>query len=234
MKIITIIPAGGRGLRSGFNTPKQYLKINGKEIIAYCLETFQKNKLINEIVIAAEPNYFNLIIRLVNKYNLKKVKKIVEGGLTRQKSVFNALLSVNADKNDLIVVHDAARALLPDNILNKALNLAIKEGNAVVCLNAKDTLIKGKNTINEYLNREEVFYVQTPQIFRYNVLLRAFENANDKNIEATDESYLVKLLGKKVFISEGSIFNFKVTTKDDVVLFKKIVTNYSSKLKIKS
>lgn len=223
MKNIAIIPAGGKGFRSGSSTPKQYLKVNKKEIICYCLETFQKNKLVNEIIIAAEPEYFKLLMRIVNKYNFNKVSLIVAGGTTRQQSVYNALLKIEAKKNDLIIVHDAARALLPDYVLTNAINLATKKGNAVVCLKAKDTLVKGKETILEYLNRDEVYYVQTPQIFKYDMLLKAFDKAERENMSATDESSLVKNLGRKIFISEGSTFNFKITTKEDIELFKRIV-----------
>lgn len=223
MKIIAIIPAGGKGFRSGFPTPKQYLKVNNKEIICYCLDTFQKNKLINEIIIAAEPEFFQLLLRLVNKYKFKKVRLITEGGTTRQKSVYNALLSADAKKDDLIVVHDAARPLLPDDVLNNAINLAMKKGNSVVCIKAKDTLVKGSDSIFEYLNRDEVFYVQTPQIFKYDILLKAFTKAEEENFSATDESSLVKNLGRKIYIANGSPFNFKITTKEDIELFKKIV-----------
>ena len=83
MNCIAIIPAGGKGLRSGLATPKQYLKVNGKEIIVYTLQAFQKNKHINKIIIAAEPEYFYLLIKLVKKYKLFKVKLIVEGGSTQ-------------------------------------------------------------------------------------------------------------------------------------------------------
>ena len=166
MRTIAIIPAGGKGLRSGLATPKQYLKVNGKPIIVYTLQTFQKNKLIDRIIIAAEPEYFNLIIKLVKKHKLSKVDLIVEGGNTRQDSVYNAVNSSGADDNDLLVVHDAARALLPDNVLTSAIKTAMQKGNALVCIKAKDTLIKGKKTVDEYLNRDEVYYVQTPQIFK--------------------------------------------------------------------
>jgi 2-C-methyl-D-erythritol 4-phosphate cytidylyltransferase len=225
MKIIAIIPAGGRGFRSGFSTPKQYLKHNGKEIIFYTLHTFQKNKLINQIIISAEPEYFNLILRIVKKYNLSKVSLIVEGGVTRQQSVFNALLSSGAKKNDLIVVHDAARVLLSQKVLTNAINLALDKGNSIVCIKAKDTLIKEDKIVSEYLQRDKILYVQTPQIFKYNILLKAFLKAEEQNFIATDESSLVNNIGKKIYISEGSIFNFKITTKEDFELFKKIVDN---------
>ena len=91
MSCIAIIPAGGKGFRSGFSTPKQYLKVHGNEIIVYTLQTFQKNKLIKRLIIAAEPEYFSLLIKLIKKHKLDKVELVVEGGSTRQHSVFNAV-----------------------------------------------------------------------------------------------------------------------------------------------
>lgn len=227
MKTVAIIPAGGKGLRIGITdksnaVPKQYLKIWGKELIIYTLQTFQKNKLVDKIIVAAEPEYFDLLVRLVKKYKLTKLKLIVEGGVSRQDSVYNALLSSGAEPNDLIVVHDAARALLPDDILTNAINTAMKKGNALVCIKAKDTLIKGKRTVEEYLNRDEVYYVQTPQIFKYKDLLSAMNKAYKEKFIGTDESILVKRMRKKVNIVDGSIFNFKVTTGEDVELIKKL------------
>jgi 2-C-methyl-D-erythritol 4-phosphate cytidylyltransferase len=222
MRTIAIIPAGGKGLRSGLATPKQYLKVNGKPIIIYTLQIFQKNKLIDKIIISAEPEYFNLLIRHIKKYKIRKVTLIVEGGKTRQDSVYNAVLSSDADPNDLMVVHDAARASLPDGILTNAIKTAKKKGNALVCINAKDTLIKGKKTVEEYLNRDEVYYVQTPQIFKYKDLFKAMTIAEKENFVGTDESMLVNRTNKKVNIVEGSIFNFKITTKEDVELFRKL------------
>jgi 2-C-methyl-D-erythritol 4-phosphate cytidylyltransferase len=223
MRTIAIIPAGGKGLRSGSATPKQYLKVNGKPIIVYTLQTFQKNKLVDRIIIAAEPEYFNLLIKLVKKHKLSKVDLIVEGGNTRQDSVYNAVNSSGADDNDLLVVHDAARTLLPDNILTNALETAKQKGNALVCIKAKDTLIKGKKTVGEYLNRDEIYYVQTPQIFKYKELQKALSKAQRENFIGTDESMLVKRLGKKVNIIEGSVFNFKITKKEDVEMFRRLV-----------
>ena len=222
MNCIAIIPAGGKGLRSGLATPKQYLKVNGKEIIVYTLQTFQKNKLINKIIIAAEPEYFSLLIKLAKKYKLSKVKLIVEGGKTRQQSVYNAVLSSEADNYDLLVVHDAARALLTTDVLTSAINSAIKYGNALVCIKAKDTLVKGKKFVDEYLNRDEVYYVQTPQIFQYKDIYKSLVKAEKENFVGTDESMLIQRLGKKVNIVDGSVFNFKITTKEDVELFKKL------------
>ena len=145
MRVFAVIPAGGKGKRSGTETPKQYLKFHGKELIAYTLEVFQKNNLVDEIIISAEPAYFSLLEEIKKKYKLTKISKIVEGGEERQDSVYNALKAINANDDDLIAVHDAARPLLPDDILTKAINTAKEKGNALVCLKARDTLVKRRS-----------------------------------------------------------------------------------------
>jgi len=108
-RIIAIIPAAGIGKRFGGATPKQFLKVNGKEILAYTLEVFQKAKKIDEIIVAASKEEFPRIQRLQKKYKLTKLTIIVEGGKERQDSVYNALVMADLNKDDLVIVHDAAR-----------------------------------------------------------------------------------------------------------------------------
>lgn len=224
MKIYAIIPAGGKGKRSGTKVPKQYIKINGKELIVYTLEVFQRNKLVDEIIIPAETFYHGKLKRLIKKYNLSKVKSIVEGGKERQDSVYYALCSIfSPSAFDLIAVHDAARPLLSEKVLTSSLLNAKKKRNAVVCIKAKDTLVKGKTKVEEYINRDEVYYVQTPQVFSYKDLKKAMDTAYKENFYGTDESMLVNRIGIKPNIVEGSVFNFKVTSKDDIELVKRIL-----------
>jgi 2-C-methyl-D-erythritol 4-phosphate cytidylyltransferase len=222
LRVVAIIPAGGKGKRSGTDTPKQYLKFHGKELIAYTLDIFQKNNLVDEIIISAEPFYFSLLEGIKKKFNLTKISKIVEGGEERQDSVYNALKSIKASDNDLIAVHDAARPLLPDDILIKAINTAKEKGNALVCLKARDTLLKGDQIVKEYVDRSEMYYVQTPQIFKYGDLMKAMKKAYEKNFIGTDESMLIKQLGININIVEGSMLNFKVTTATDIEMFEKL------------
>ena len=224
MKTFAIIPAGGKGKRGGTEVPKQYLKFHGKELIAYTLEVFQKNNLINEIIISAEPEYFSLLNEIKDKYNLTKISQIVEGGEERQDSVYNALKSIKAQEGDLVAVHDAARPLLPDSILTQAINTAKEKGNALVCLKARDTLLRGNEIVKEYVDRSEMYYVQTPQIFRYKDLKHAMKKAYEKNFIGTDESMLIKKLGIDINIVEGSMLNFKVTTSTDIEMFEKLTS----------
>ncbi|HEY7751096.1 MAG TPA: 2-C-methyl-D-erythritol 4-phosphate cytidylyltransferase [Ignavibacteriaceae bacterium] len=223
MKTIAIIPAGGKGKRTGSSVPKQYRKFNGKELIVYTLQVFQDNDWVDEIVLSAEPNYFELLEKIRADYSITKLSKIVEGGDERQDSVNNALMELDAGDDDLIVVHDAARALIPSEVLTNAVLTAKQKGNAVVCLKAQDTLVKGENTILGYINRDEVFYVQTPQIFSVKDLKLAMQNANAKGFYGTDESMLIKDIGIEVNIVEGSVLNFKVTTDEDIEIFEKLV-----------
>jgi 2-C-methyl-D-erythritol 4-phosphate cytidylyltransferase len=224
MKTIAIIPASGRGIRSGTSVPKQYIKYKKKELIVYTLEVFQQNDLIDEIIVSVEEGYINLINKLKVQYNILKITNVVKGGKERQDSVFNALKSVNeASKNVLIAVHDAARPLLPQKVLTNAINTAKQKGNALVCIKAKDTLVIGNSIVETFLERDEVYYVQTPQIFKYSILIKAMENAYQRKFIGTDESMLVKEIGEKVNIVEGSVYNFKITNADDIEMFERLI-----------
>jgi 2-C-methyl-D-erythritol 4-phosphate cytidylyltransferase len=224
METIAIIPAGGKGTRSGLKIPKQFIKVNGKELISYTLNLFQKNSLINKIIIPAPEEYVSLLKKITKKYRFSKVISIIPGGKERQNSVFNALTSHNFMLSDLVVVHDAARPLLPVKVLTGAIKYAKKIGNAVVAVKARDTLAEGKGSINAYLPREIIYYIQTPQIFRYSVLKNAFDIAIIDKFIGTDESMLVHRTGEKVHIYEGSYQNIKITTKEDIDFFKKQIS----------
>ena len=120
-------------------------------------------------------------------------------------------------------MHDAARPLLPQKVLTDAITIAKEKGNALVCIKSKDTLIKGNQVVENYLDRNEVFYVQTPQIFRYSILMKAMKKAYEEELIGTDESMLVRRIGEKVNLVEGSPMNFKVTTLEDIEIFEGLV-----------
>lgn len=222
MRTIAVIPAGGQGKRFGDSVPKQYQKIHGKELIAYTLDIFQKCSLIDEIAVAAQPEYFEMLEEIAEKYQFDKLRHIVNGGKERQDSVFNAISSINAGSEDLVAVHDAARPLLSQEILTEAIKQANEFQSVLVCINARDTLLKGNDFVNSFLDRNEVYYAQTPQIFRYDILRKSLEEAYKTHFYGTDESMLVTRAGYKVKIVEGSVLNFKITTRPDFELFEKL------------
>ncbi len=227
MKTIAIIPSGGEGKRFGGSLPKQYIKVNGREILAYTLDVFNNSSLIDEIVIAAGETYFTLIEEIIKGCNIKKEVRIVKGGKERQDSVFNALSSLSCNDNDLIVVHDAVRPLIPQKVLEEAINSAKIFDNVVVGIRAKDTLISTDSvenlSVESYVNREKVFYAQTPQIFPFSLLFESMKSAKNEGFLGTDESMLVKRSGANIKIVEGSPFNFKITTEEDLAIFDSIV-----------
>ena len=202
--------------------PKQYMQFHGKELMAYTLEVFQRSNQVDSIVVAAQNEFFPLLNEIKQKYSLTKIKSIIEGGTERQHSVFNALKSIQCGEDDIVVVHDAVRPLLSQEILSKSIETAIQFGSAVVAIKARDTLINGTDSVLSYVDRREIFYAQTPQVFRYEILLDAMKKAEKENFIGTDESMLVHRAGYKVKIVEGSSLNFKITTEDDINLFKSI------------
>lgn len=222
MTTYAIIPSGGVGKRFKSSLPKQYVKINGKELIAYTLEIFQKCDLVDKIIIAAQPEYIDLLENIKTKYKFSKILKIVEGGKERQDSVFNALNSINANNDDIIAVHDAARPLLSKNVLELALLEAKIFDNIIVATKATDTLVSAGKFVDNYIDRQTIYHVQTPQISRYRILMKAMEAAKQDNFIGTDESILLHKSSNKIKIVQGSSLNIKITTNEDLDLFKNI------------
>ncbi|MBU2505742.1 MAG: 2-C-methyl-D-erythritol 4-phosphate cytidylyltransferase [Bacteroidetes bacterium] len=220
MKVTAVIPSGGIGKRINSSLPKQYIQIKGKELIAYTLQIFNASIHVDEIVIAAAPEYFELLSDIKSKYGFNKIIKVVSGGKDRQDSVYNALSSISAHSEDLIVVHDAARPILPASVLENAIATAKKHGAVVSAIKASDTLLKGNQTVESYLDRNDIYYVQTPQVFKFGLLHEAMKKANLENFIGTDESMLVHNYGHKVVIVDGSPINIKVTNNEDLEIIK--------------
>jgi len=223
MRTVAIIPAAGSGSRIGGEVPKQFMKFNDRELIAYTLEVFQNSPLVDEIVIATSGNGHELIDSIRKREGFTKITKIVEGGKERQDSVFNALKAIDLSFDDLAAVHDAARALLPPAVLDDAIRAAREKGSALVCMKARDTIGFLDHSGLDYIDRNKVYIVQTPQIFKYGELMDAFNKAYADGWYGTDESSLMRRAGYTVNISEGSALNFKVTTKEDLTIFNKLI-----------
>jgi 2-C-methyl-D-erythritol 4-phosphate cytidylyltransferase len=222
MRVVAIIPAAGSGSRIGGDTPKQFLKFNGKELIAYTLDVFQRSEMVDEIIIATSGTGFEQIEDIKARYGYTKISMVVQGGKERQDSVFAALNAAKLEFNDLAAVHDAARALISPETLNSAIIKAKETGSALVCIKARDTIgLIGSEGV-EYIDRNRIILVQTPQIFRYGELMQAFNSAYRDGFYGTDESSLMSRCGFKVELAEGSVYNFKVTNKEDIELFRNI------------
>lgn len=223
MRFHLIIPSSGTGSRFGSRLPKQYIKIGGKEIIIHTISKFTAISDITSIYISARKEQFGRIQELITKYNLgKKEIFLVEGGKTRQHSVFNALNAMNCSKNEFVIVHDAVRPYIKKSLIRKCIQTAVKYKCAVPCTVASDTVkMSGKNLfVEKTIPRECIFLAQTPQIFRLDILKKSYYNAFRKGFAGTDDSSVVEFAGYKVKIFEGDKENIKITTVHDIKKFK--------------
>lgn len=223
---IALIVAGGSGSRMGQTTIKQMLEVNGKPLMLYCLDTFNKNPEISAIVIVMHPDYIDQCDELCSKYGFNKVKSIIPGGDTRQESVYYGLLEVEKyihAPDDNILIHDAARPLISDVIISKNIKACDAFEAVTTAIQATDTIVKSidSDIISETLSRSELYQVQTPQTFKYNIIRYAHERAREKEIpDVTDDAKLVMLAGYSVHIVNGNKANFKVTIQEDLLLMK--------------
>ena len=218
MKVKVIIPASGSGERFGSKIPKQFLKIEGKEIIALTLEKFNSIKLIDEIIISTKLEYFVKISAILKKYNLRKVSKIVEGGKRRQDSVYNALITSESDYDDMLLIHDAVRPFISKKKIMELIKAAEKEKCVILGLPVNETIKRTdkNNIITETIDRDNVWAIQTPQAFRYDILLKSFEKAYEENFTGTDEAAIVENAGFRVKVMMGEKGNVKITFREDI------------------
>ena len=220
---IAIILAGGKGTRMNLDTPKQYVLINNKPLIVHTIEAFNSVNEIDAIYLTCLKETKEYMLRLVNEYNLNKVKRIVDGGNTRQESVFNALKAIKDDKvdeNSVVLIHDGARLNVSQRIILDNIKAASEFDACVTAVKATDSLFICNPNFGklEYLNRDEVYQAQTPQSFKFSLIYNAHLDAFNSGItSATDDACLVKNKAIKVVLGDDK--NIKVTTKSDLLKF---------------
>jgi len=220
MKVTAIIPAGGAGKRFSALQAKQYLLLAGRPIFAHALETFEKAKIINEIIlIVPEKDLLFFKDGYLKEYGLKKIKAILAGGLHRQDSVLNGFKETAAT-TDIVVVHDAVRPLVTEQMLDAVVCAALETGAAAVGVKAKETIKETDK--DDYVvttrKREDIWHAQTPQAFKYDVLKKAYEKASRDGFYGTDEASLVERMGLRVKMIQGSYENIKITTAEDLLI----------------
>ncbi|OGH96783.1 MAG: 2-C-methyl-D-erythritol 4-phosphate cytidylyltransferase [Candidatus Melainabacteria bacterium GWF2_32_7] len=225
MKISAIIPAAGSGTRFGSNKNKLLENINGMPVIIHTLQTISSIDAIDEIIVCTSDNIIDEIKNLVSKYNISKVKQVILGGVTRQESVFKGLKTLN--NPDIVIIHDGARPLITRDIVENSIKTATEKGAAIVAVPTKDTIkrVNKENRIIETLNREELWNIQTPQVFNYKDILEAHIKFQGQNF--TDDSALIEALGMPSFTVMGSYKNIKVTTQEDIKIAEVFITSRS-------
>ena len=212
-----VIVAAGTGSRMNMGINKQFIKLEGKEIIAYTIERFYNNSNIEDIVVVVKEDESEFFKKeILDKYNFKNVK-IAYGGKERQDSVYNGLKLLD-EKCDVVLIHDGARPFVSDKIIDKSIEEAKEHKAIVVGVPVKDTIkvIDNDKNIVDTPNRSVLWAVQTPQTFDYNILIDAYKDAFKSKFYGTDDAMLVERIGYKVKMLEGSYNNIKITTQEDL------------------
>lgn len=228
MKVTVIIPAAGLGTRMAppgkKGVPsKQFFEISGTPIVIHTLRVFARNRQISQIVVALRKNEMERFSRQLEKEKLSSRVEIVEGGEHRQESVANALAKLKAAPDDIVLVHDAVRPFVDDEIISNVVQEVERHGAAIAGLPAVDTIKQVERAaegaiITSTIPRERIVQAQTPQGFRYELIKRAFDGAAADGFTGTDEASLVERLGESVWVVMGSARNIKITTPSDMEL----------------
>lgn len=232
MYVTAIVAASGRGLRFRSKLAKPLIKIGSCALIIYCLNILSKHPYIKDIIVVANSKDLKSIINKIAQYRIKKIKEVVLGGRRRQDSVFNALKAMDS-RTDLVLVHDGVRPFIDKKTVSLAIKEAKETGAACVGVPVKATIKKvtrspghqvtSKFIVDETLNRDNLWEIQTPQVFKKGLILKAYEKFG--NMDVTDDAALVEKLGSKVKVVRGSYFNIKITTPEDLVLAEAILKN---------
>ncbi|MFN3505225.1 MAG: 2-C-methyl-D-erythritol 4-phosphate cytidylyltransferase [Caldimicrobium sp.] len=223
--ITVIIPCAGKGERFKNSLPKQYHPLKGIPIFIRTILAFETHPLCNFILLGVTSSYLDYVKDIIKSYNLKKIYKIVVGGETRQETVYKTLLEAPIETK-IFLVHDAVRPLVSQELISKIISASEKEIGVVPVLPVRDALIKGDNDyLQEPLERRKVFQVQTPQAISAKILKECLEKALEEGKIFPDEGSLLHHYGYRVKLVEGSIFNFKITFPEDLILAENLITD---------
>lgn len=231
VKNYVIILAGGVGSRVGDVVPKQFLSINDKPVIVHTILNFQKCDAVEGILVVCLSGWIDYMKAIVVEYKLSKVKWIVEGGCTGYESTRNGIMALKGilSKDDYVIIHDAARPILPQKAITEMLSVAYEKGNASLAIPCYETVIYTDDKVsgNKQMDRNSIMRVQTPQAYNYNYLLSLYEKAEAEGKRDFVYANLVVInYGGTIYFSKGFINNIKITTKEDIALCESLM-NFS-------
>lgn len=217
------------GIDSNFqmNIPKQFVNVNNRPLISYTLEQFQKHENIDEIVVICLDGWQELVRVYGKQFGITKLREILAGGQNAQQSTYYGLKymveQMYMKKGDIVVIHDAIRPMVSEELISKSIKMCHKRGMGIAAIRVMDAIMHTDNMgIGfESINRDVIKKVQTPQAFDLEYIFRMHELAIERNIVGFwDNTGMLTALGEKIFFSEGSDFNIKVNTVEDIAMFK--------------
>lgn len=234
-KVIAIVIAGGVGNRMAHDIPKQFINVNDKPILIYTLEEFQKHPEVEAIEVVCLDGWHDVLKAYAKQFNITKLKWIVSGGATGQESIRNGVYNLEGkcNDNDIIIIHDGIRPLVDEEVLSDVIIKCKEYGNAVTSMpyNEQIFIKDDEYTTTKYIPRETLRRVSTPQAYQFGKLNWAYHEAFEKEIGIYGSSYTNTMmvdLGEKLYFAAGSDKNIKLTTKDDLELFKALMKIESS------
>lgn len=220
MGYVAVIPAAGLGKRMGYDYNKVFIQVNEMAIIQMTIEQFEKDENCDAIYLAARKDEMENMVELFS--SSYKVKGVFEGGSERQHSIYNVLQ--NIPECEYVLIHDGARPFVSQDILFE-LYENVKYKSAVICgVKVKDTIkrVQG-NKVKQTIPREELFVTHTPQAFSYDLIMRAYEEAEKNDLSVTDDASMVESLGEEVHIVTSNYDNIKITTMEDLIMAEAII-----------
>jgi 2-C-methyl-D-erythritol 4-phosphate cytidylyltransferase len=225
MSSTAIIVAAGKGARMKSPTPKQFLNLCGKPMLARTLSAFNRVADIRDILLVVPPAYCDRISAMLSRAVLRKVRAIVPGGKRRVDSVARALEMVSAFGAEFVAIHDGVRPLITHRDIRRCMQAARRRGAAIAATLSTDTVKRSTidGAIEKTIDRSRIWLVQTPQVFRADWLKKAY--ARRPLPEVTDDSQLLEKLGKKVYLVPVNKYNIKITEPEDMIVAEALLKN---------
>lgn len=234
---VALILAGGSGKRTEQDVPKQFMNVYDKPIIIYTLEAFQKHPDIDGIIVSCLEGWEEILWAYAKEYGINKLKWVVDGGENGQASARKALeaLQDTCSQNDVVIIHDAVRPMVSGDIISDCIVTCKRYGNGLSAIRCQETIVQTEDGISGDVNihRDDIMRVMTPQAYFYDKAMWAHTTALEKGItNAVYTNTLMLDLGERVYFSKGSAKNIKITTIEDVEIFKALyVTEKESWMK---
>lgn len=224
---VAVVIAGGSGQRMGYNIPKQFINVYDKPVLIYTLEGFQKHPQIDAIEVVCIDGWHEIVWQYAKQFQITKLKWVISGGSTGQESIRNGVfyLEDKCKEDDIVVIHDGIRPLIDQEVLTDVIIKCRQYGNGVTSLpyNEQIFIVDDDISTTKYIPRETLRRVSTPQAYTFGKLVWAYHEAFEKKIGIYGSSYtntMMVELGERLYFAAGSDKNIKLTTKDDLKLFK--------------
>jgi 2-C-methyl-D-erythritol 4-phosphate cytidylyltransferase len=227
MSVFVLLPAAGMGKRMGASVNKQYLPLGERPVLSHTIALFDRHPRIDHIFVICPQAEMPLCQQqVIDPYGFSKVRGLVPGGAERQDSVRNGLLACGAAPDDVVLIHDGARPLLPFELIDTVIEEAEKSGATIVGVPVKDTIkLVRDGMIEATPDRRLLWQAQTPQGFRFGAILDAHRLAQQQNYQGTDDASLIEWTGGRVAVIPGSYRNIKITTPEDLLLARAFLDN---------